>query len=29
VQSVWRDQAQHDRPLLRQLCHLPATMESL
>jgi hypothetical protein len=25
VQSLWRDQAQHDRPLLRQLCRLAAS----
>jgi len=29
VQSLWRNQAQHDRPLLRQLCGLPATLECL
>jgi len=27
VQSMWRDQAPHDRHLLRQLCRLPTTLE--
>jgi hypothetical protein len=29
VQGVWRDQAQHDRYLLRKLCRLPASLEAL
>jgi len=29
VQTVWRDQKGDGRHLLRQLCHLPATLEGL
>jgi len=29
VQDVWRHSAQHNRHLLRQLCHLPASLECM